>query len=89
MKMLEVDEYVDYGVPLLDGMLAYHEEDEFTERHSAVKLKELISSLEPGMTFHCSNIDNQEMDIDSIDSLSDQEVESGDEMDYNELWVRK
>jgi hypothetical protein len=72
MKMLEVDKYVNYGVPLLEGMLAHHEEDRFTARHSAVKLKELISSLEPGMTFHCSKIDNDEMDIDSLDLPSDQ-----------------
>ena len=72
---------------MLEGMLAYKEEDRITARNSAVMLNELVASLEPDMGFHCQPVDEEGMEIDEPESS--EEDESDADVDYNKLWEQK
>jgi len=52
-------QYIELAVPMLEGMLAYKEEDRITERNSAMMLNELVTSLESDMGFHCQPVDEE------------------------------
>jgi hypothetical protein len=80
-------QYIELAVPMLEGMLAYKEEDRITARNSAVMLNELVASLEPDMGFHCQPVDEAGMEIDEPESS--EEDESDAHVDYNKLWEQK
>jgi len=80
-------QYTELAVPMLEGMLAYNEEDRITARNSAMMLNELVAGLEPDMGFHCQPVDEEGMEIDEPESS--EEAESDADVDYNKLWEQK